>query len=166
MSESTESPHARKPARPKKPYPDFPLTPHTGGKWMKKIHGKVHYFGRWANWVNGKPERVPGDGWEEALRLYQEVRDDLHAGRTPRGKGDGLTVADLCNRFLTSKLRKRKAGELGHQTFADYKVVTDLIVATFGANRLVDDLAAEDFAQLRDWMVKQWGPVRLANSIT
>src|SRR5262249_36494960 len=113
-----------------------------------------------------KLERVPGDGWKEALAEYQEVRDDLHAGRTPRVKGDGLTVSDLCNRFLTAKLRKLEAKELGRQGFADYKIVTDLLVATFGARRRVDDLAADDFAGLRDRMAKQWGPVRLANSIT
>jgi integrase len=32
------------------------------------------------------------------------VADDLHAGRTPRVTGDGLTVARLCNHFLTAKL--------------------------------------------------------------
>src|SRR3954465_6010605 len=98
--------------RPKKPYPDYPLTPHASGAWQKKIRGKVHYFGKWGRRVNGRLERIPGDGWEEALRLYKEVADDLHAGRTPRVKGDGLTVADLCNAFLTAKLRKRTSGEL------------------------------------------------------
>jgi integrase len=166
MSKSSKSARARKPDRPQKPYPDFPLSPHASGAWQKKIRGKIHYFGRWARVVEGKLTRVPGDGWEDALREYQEVRDDLHAGRTPRVNADGLAVGDLCNRFLTSKLRKQEAGELGRQTFADYKIVTDLMVATFGAGRLVEDLAADDFAILRDRMVKQWGPVRLANSIT
>jgi hypothetical protein len=50
--------------------------------------------------------RVPGDGWQEALELYKAQADDLHAGRTPRVAGDGLTVATLCNQFLTAKLRK------------------------------------------------------------
>ena len=51
-------------------------------------------------------ERLPGDGWKEALDLYKAQADDLHAGRTPRVKGDGLTIADLCNRFLTAKGRR------------------------------------------------------------
>jgi hypothetical protein len=91
--------------RPKKPYPNFPLTPHPSGTWQKKIRGKIHYFGRWARRVNSKLERIEGDGWMEALEEYKAVADDLHAGRTPRVKEDGLTVTDLCNHFLTAKLR-------------------------------------------------------------
>jgi integrase len=79
---------------------------------------------------------------------------------------DGLTVADLCNRFLTAKLRKRESGELGQPAFADYKIVTDLLVSQFGARRCVDDIAADDFALLRAVIVKKWGPVRSANSIS
>src|SRR3954471_6812543 len=99
MSDSTRKPLPRKAVdRPKKPYPDFPLTPHASGAWQKKIRGKIHYFGKWGRRVDGKLERIPGDGWEEALRQYKEVADDLHAGRTPRASKDGLTVGDLCNR--------------------------------------------------------------------
>src|SRR3954471_16727545 len=110
MSDSTRKPLPRKAVdRPKKPYPEFPLTPHASGAWQKKIRGKIHYFGRWARQVNGKLERIPGDGWEEALAQYKAQADALHAGRTPRMQADGLTVADLCNHFLTAKLRKQTA---------------------------------------------------------
>jgi hypothetical protein len=81
-------------------------------------------------------------------------------------QSDGLTVADLCNRFLTAKLRKRESGELGVRMFGDYREVTDLIVAAFGKTRLVDDLAADDFEGLRARMAERWGPVRLGNAIT
>jgi integrase len=166
MSDSTPKPRRRKADRPKKPYPDFPLTPHPCGAWQKKIRGRIHYFGRWGRVVNGKMERVPGDGWKEALEAYKAVADDLHAGRTPRVNRDGLTVADLCNRFLTAKLRKLEAGEMGAQAFEDYKLTTDLLVAAFGKTRLVDDLAADDFEELRATMAERWGPVRLGNTIT
>jgi integrase len=153
-------------ARPKKPYPSFPLTPHASGAWQKKIRGKIFYFGRWANRVNGKLVRIDGDGWQEALEQYKAQADDLHAGRMPRVESDGLTVADLCNRFLTAKLRKREAGELGLRMFADYKEVTDLLVASLGKDRRVDDLVADDFESLRAQMAQRWGPTRLGNAIT
>jgi integrase len=166
-SDSTRKPRPRKAAnRPKKPYPEFPLTPHPSGAWQKKIHCKIHYFGRWAKRVNGKLVRIEGDGWKDALEEYKKVADDLHAGRTPRVQSGGLTVADLCNRFLTAKLRKRESGDLGLRMFAEYKETTDLIVAAFGNRRLVDDLAADDFEALRATMAERWGPVRLSNAIS
>src|SRR5204862_7899578 len=74
------------------------------GKWMKKIRGVIHYFGRWANRVNGKLVRVPGDGWEAALKEYEAIATDLHAGRTPRVKGDELTRSEE----HTSELQSRR----------------------------------------------------------
>jgi integrase len=161
--------------RPKKPYPDFPLSPHPSGMWQKKIRGKIHYFGRWGKRVNGKLVRIDGDGWKEALEQYKAVADDLHAGRTPRVQSDGLTVADLCNRFLTAKQRQYEAGEITARMFepavppakpkGEYPATTDRLVTAFGKTRLVDDLAADDFEALRDEMAKQYGPVRLGNEI-
>ena len=154
--------------KPKKPYPDFPLTPHNSGAWMKKIRGKIHYFGHWARMVNGRLEQLPGDEWwQPALNLYQAQKDDLFAGRTPRGKPDGeLTLADLCNRFLTAKYRKLAAGEMGNRMFQDYREVADLLCKALGKDRLVDDLAAADFEALRAQLAERWGPVRLGNTIT
>jgi hypothetical protein len=40
MSKSNKSRTLRK---PKKPYTEFPLTPHASGKWMKKIRGQIHW---------------------------------------------------------------------------------------------------------------------------
>jgi hypothetical protein len=57
-------------------------------------------------------------------------------------------------------------GRRNSRLFAEYKECTDLCVNQFGANRLVDDLATDDFAQLRATMAKKWGPVRLGNGIT
>jgi integrase len=166
MAQSTWKRRGRKAAdRPKKPYPDFPLSPHPSGAWQKKIRGKVHYFGRWGRIVSGKLARIEGDGWKEALELYKAQADDLHAGRTPRVQGNELTVADLCNRFLTAKQRKLDADEMSWRMFAEYRQTTDRLVSTFGKTRLVVDLAADDFEVLRADLAKQYGPVRLGNEV-
>ena len=153
--------------RPKKPYPDFPLTPHPAGKWQKNIRGKIHYFGRWGRVRDGIMERVEGDGWKEALELYRAQADDLHAGRAPRVHkvGEGLTLKELCNRYLTAKTRKMERGGINALTLEAHKRVTDLLIAQFGRERRVDDLASDDFEALLDTMVKRWGPVRLGNQI-
>jgi len=151
--------------RPPKPRPDFPLCPANNGYWQKKINGKVYYFGRWGKVVNGKLERLPGDGWREALELYTTQRDDLYAGRTPRTSGEGLTVGELRGRFLTAKSRALDAGEINARTYAEYRAIADRLMSAFGEKRLVSDLAADDFEALRDGMAKQWGPVRLGNAI-
>src|ERR1019366_2408415 len=122
----------RKPHKPKKPYPDFPLFPHATKRWAKKILGKLHYFGPWND----------PDG---ALAKYMEQREDLYARRTPRTKASGLTVRELLNRFLTSKQNLVDTGELKPVSFFDYKEACRRVSESFGLDRLVLDLAADDF---------------------
>ncbi len=148
-----------------RPSPDFPLSPHSSGKWQKKINGETRYFGAWAKRVDGKLERIEGDGWQAAYETYKQQADALHAGRTPRANADGLVMADLCNRFLTAKLRKMQSHELSPRSFAEYRQATDLLIAKFGDKRFVDDLAADDFESLRADMAEQWGPARLGKFV-
>ena len=46
---------------------------------MKKILGKIHSFGRWIKAVDRTMERLPGDGWEEALSIYKAQADAFHS---------------------------------------------------------------------------------------
>jgi integrase len=138
--------------KPAKPRPDFPLFPHAAGYWAKKIGGKLHYFGPWAD----------PDG---ALTKYQEQKDDLHAGRKPRPDTDSLTVKHLANSFLGYKKSLVDNGELSPRSWDEYKAATDLLVEQFGKQRLVANLGPDDFAKLRETLAKRWGPVRLGNVI-
>src|SRR6516162_1580977 len=104
---STTAGSAGKPAKPSKPYPEFPLFPHATRRWAKKIRGKFHYFGPWAD----------PDG---ALAKYLEQKDALHAGRTPRVKPEGLTVRDLANQFLTNKQDLLDNHEITRRTWLEY----------------------------------------------
>jgi hypothetical protein len=114
MAKSTRSRLSRKAKvidKPPKPYPEFPLTPHNSGAWMKKIMGKIHYFGKWAHRVNGNLLRVEGDGWKEALELYKVQADDQHAGRTPLQTLDcSLARALSARRTFSVSLRGWIAG--------------------------------------------------------
>lgn len=136
-----------------KPYPDFPLSYHPpSGRLYKKIRGKRHYFGY-------------ADNWQAAVEKYLKQKDDLYAGRKPRETGDGLTMRELCNRFLTSKQLLLDNREITNRTFLDYKSVTDRVITQFGRSRLVEDLAADDFESLRTEIAKRRGPVALGNEI-
>ncbi len=61
--------------KPEKPYDDYPLFAHDNGQWAKKIRGKLHYFGPWAD-----PSA--------ALADFLKQRDYLFAGlaRSPTNR--------------------------------------------------------------------------------
>lgn len=137
-----------------KPYPGFPLSWHQSGYWCKKIRGKRHYFG--ARW---------GD-WQQALEDYERVAADLHAGREPRADPDAVTVALMCNSFLTDREARHHAGELSSRSFSDYQQTCKRIVATFGRERVASDLRPDDFAKLRKtYSQNKWAPTTIANEI-
>src|SRR5262245_23364794 len=93
-----------KPKKPAKPHPDFQLFPHATGRWAKKVRGKLIYFGPWADPT-------------AAEKKWSEQKEDLLAGRKPRPGRDGVTVAELANRFLTSKLHRVESGEMGQRSW-------------------------------------------------
>lgn len=142
--------------KPAKPRPDFPLFPHASGRWAKKVRGKFHYFGK----VADDPKGVA------ALDLWNEQKDDLLAGRTPRPKGDGPTVGDLVNKFLRGKELKRDSGAISHRTFLDYLIVARFVVESLGKSRLLDDIRPDDFTAMYATLVKRkYNPNTIANCV-
>jgi len=149
--------------RPPKPYMTFPLTVHPSGRWCKRIRNRLHYFGYWRNQDGSiKPD---GGDWKTALGLYKSQADDLHAGRTPRTDPDTIDVAELVDRFLTSKRLRLDSGELSPRTFRDYYKVCEKLVRIAGKRRLVDDLRPDDFERMRGDLAKGVGPVTLSGDI-
>jgi integrase len=147
--------------KPAKPYPTFPLSAHGNGQWVKRIRGKLHYFGKWSD-------------WQAALDLYEKQKSDLHAGRVPRVKRGSMTLRDLCNTFMKSKQRLREAGELSTRMFADYYQTCADLVEHFNRDRLAFDFDPEDWATFRAKRAKKpgaivakgskkYGPVALGN---
>jgi integrase len=141
-----------------KPHPNFPLFRHQSGRWCKKILGKHHYFG---------PVTPDGNhGAQAALERWLDQKDDLLVGRTPRVKGEGLTVRELVNHFLSAKRHLLDTREIRPTTWGDYYATCERLVRVFGKDRLVSDLTADDFARLRADFAKTRGPVCLSGDIT
>lgn len=46
------------------------------------------------------------------MAKWLEQKNDLLAGRMPRSPGEGFTLADLCNHFLTHKKGLLESDEL------------------------------------------------------
>ncbi|HUP80592.1 MAG TPA: hypothetical protein VM260_18735, partial [Pirellula sp.] len=129
----------KKPDKPLvKPYADYPLTPHSGGYWVRKIKGKTHYIGaRWAS-----PD--------EALTEWNRVKETLLAGLAPLPLEDTLTVKDALNHFLCDCKSKVARGDLVQRTYRDYVTVCKHTVKTLGANTAVMSLNSRHFAELRN----------------
>ena len=90
------------------------------------------------------------DELKGALDRYERERPYLEAGRTPPEEsphqGQHVTMADLCNHFLTSKLHKLENGELAASTFDDYRQTCDKVINHFGRSRRVDESHAHGFS--------------------
>jgi integrase len=151
----TKSSVSRHQSKPKKPYPEFPLSIHQSGRWFKKHKGRFYYFG-------------PVDDWQSALDKYEREWPYIIQGKTapPSGSEHGATVADVCNSFLNMKRPLLDSGELSHRTFEDYFLICEKIVVTFGKNRIASDLRPEDFGNLRSEFASIHGPHRLTKDIT
>jgi integrase len=142
--------------RVRKPRKDFPLFPHATGRWAKKVRGQFKYFGK----VESDPKG------EAALKQWLDQRDDLLAGRVPRVAGDGLTIRELINRFLTVKKSTIETREISNRHFYGLHAACELIIEHFGKNRLVDDLASDDFESLRASLAKSRGAWALSGLIS
>jgi hypothetical protein len=125
---------------------------HATKRWAKKIRGRTLFFGPW-------------DDPDGALKKYLAEKDALHAGRKPREASAGVTVKELCNRFLNAKQTSVDSGELT-RSWDDYKGACELVIEKLGKSRLVADLAPDDFEGLRAAMVKKgWGVTTIGNVI-
>ncbi len=93
-----------------KPYPDFPLSPRTDGRYAITIHGHGHVFGR------------RGD-WRTALQEYRDVAGAIHGKRIRPATAplSGLTVKQICNRYLDDRQADVAAGMLALGSWDDYR---------------------------------------------
>lgn len=139
------------PAKPDKPYPEFPLFAHQCGQWCKKIRGKLRYFGVWSD-----PDA--------AVAKYFKERDEWQAGRTPV-RGVGISVADLCNHFLHFKRLQVDVGDVSERTWSEYKTTCERLTRVFGRATPVDALSPANFAELRADIAKTRKAVALSTEV-
>jgi integrase len=144
--------HSTRRIKPSKPYPEFPLYAHAAGYWAKKIRGRFYYFGPWED----------PDG---ALTKYEEQKDALHSGKSPRPEPGETNLKDLCNSLLNAKKALVESQELSPRTWEGYKNACDLIVKHFGKRHTIGELCPDDFTSLRKKLAAKWGPVRLGNTV-
>lgn len=133
--------------KPNKPREDFPLFAHATGKWAKKIKGRLHYFGKWAD-----PDA--------AEREYESF-----IGKQGK-KVDGFTVKDACNSFLTAKRDARDRRELASRSFDEYHRTCKRVIEHFGAETLVASLTPEHFQSYRTKLAERWNMVAIGNEVT
>ena len=76
MANSTSN---RRRTKPSKPTDDFPLFAHANGQWAKKIRGRTHHFGVWAD--------------QTAVDFIMGHADESMAGRYRHSIGDERLVA-------------------------------------------------------------------------
>ncbi|MEX0653500.1 MAG: tyrosine-type recombinase/integrase [Phycisphaeraceae bacterium] len=139
--------------------PEKPVWPHANvtrmtadmarNQWVKKIRGRVYNFG-----VLDDPDA--------ALKKYQRIGPDLHAGRQPRTdeNQDGLTLAELCGRYLLTRRRDLEAGKISRRTYRNYELITVNILEWLDGGVRVAEMTPQHFETLRQQAARQWGLTR------
>lgn len=166
MAKFTKS---HKSGKPEKPYPTFPLYAHNSGRWAKKILGKTLFFGHWGRKQGNVVVQV--DEIQASAREAQKEFDRqwpyLSEGRTAPlvESGEGITVAELCNKFLNSKLLLVESDELSLHSFSEYHRSCSKLIEALGENRRVDQLRPDDFEKLRSHLAAGVNKVTLKSKI-
>lgn len=120
----------------KREHPDFPLTAHPRGQWVKSVRGKLRYFG---------PLRDPG----AAAELWATEKDYLLAGMEPPTYKAGMTVAGLLEAHAEDVRERVSAGRLSENTQRGYAVLPRFFRAASLLETPVDSLGPVHFARLQ-----------------
>jgi integrase len=135
----------------KKPHPDFPLTAHKNGQWVKKVRGKLHYFG-----PIGDPQA--------ALDKWNYEKEWLLAGKAVPVPMEGITVSQLIDKYLNSKRDAVARGDLEERTVNDYAKTCDVLKSHLGT-RVVPSLTPDDFRTLQNKLADGRNPTTRMNDI-
>jgi integrase len=137
-------------AKPRKPYPDFPLYAHASGRWAKKIRQRTFFFGYW-------------DDWKGALERYLDERDAIQAGRNPRSaKPTTPTLQELVNVYVNDARQRVASNDLSQRTLNDYIKTLKRLATIRSKHEFPSEWTPLDFAQIKEEFAK---PVKRSKSI-
>ncbi len=142
---------SKRPPKPAKPRADFPLFPHQSGQWAKKVRGKLHYFGVWAD-----PKAAEAKWERDKLALLSGEEPSVVYGESLGWAG---------NAFLESKHLQRERDELSFGQFIDYQKVTAKVVEYFGKPKPLAELKPADFERYRNSLPDTWSPITVNNHL-
>jgi integrase len=139
--------------RPVKPYPTFPLTPHSRGGWIKKYKQRVLY--------------IPQPDPDEALAEFHRRARAIDAGVDPiqRRPANAATVGQVAVMYSRERRLDHEAGHISRGTLDDYRHICTDMAHALGRDTLVADLTPDLFAAMsRSWS-KRLGPHALSRHI-
>ncbi len=137
---------------------DNPPFPHATGRWAKKVNGRLIYLGKIADDPAGT----------RAAEIWREQKHAIRAGHRPQLDGgvcQGVTVKELCDRFLTAREAHVATGELAQRSFNDLLATCTRVADILGRTMLVSDLRPDHFAKLRASLAKGRGLVTLSGDV-
>jgi len=119
----------------------FPLTLHPTGQYCKKIRGRMYYFGK---------DR------QEALRSYYEHASSLHTGKAELPiTGAGVTLRNLCNRYLEHQDSRVATGEIKRRYFYDQTLQLKDFAKFIGPNEAIAEIKTYRVQNYRQELVKE-----------
>lgn len=137
--------HHTQQQRPEKPCPDFPLFPHGCGQWAKKIHGRMHYFGPWAD-----PE-----GAERALQAF--LAKDA-SGRLPIAPANNTQAfSRIVDAYITKRHGDLQAKTIGLRYYRDLTNMVKALAKLIDLTRPVNALGPADWARAHQQLRRKHG---------
>lgn len=113
----------------------FPVKPRPDGRFQKRIHARLYYFGA-------------GGDRKEAIAEYDRVKHALYEGRSPsRTPADDrtLTIRDLALRFLDDKLAEVNVNRLSLKWHKQHARALKRFVDFIGPDRTISSITPDDF---------------------
>lgn len=147
---------------PKKPRPDFPLTPCGNGQWRKVVNKKPYYFGSWKDDPKG----------EEALKEWVANRDAIYAGTYKPERASeavemaaGMSVESLIQKYLAQRSLDVRNKKLAPDTFRDYALNLNAFAEFIGPKVKAHGLKPSNFSAWRTSLEATLGPHALKRAI-